>query len=279
MESISALAGIIDQGADQGERCLFPGGNYFVIKKMLNKINNAKDKPQVTFHKESPLVRVEEGPDHATVTYLDDEGKEKTFTAKNILMAIPSHRVPHVMTLPAETASFLSSIKRGSYALLNIFLDEAPIQSNTYFKFPAAKWVADAVLTNEYQDPELPVGSKAKSVITCYVPILRSIQKDFTTQKKLTEDVINEMSAGFPWLKEKMTGARLTYYPEAMSSPAPGQMEKLASFDRQLTPHIRMIHSDVSGVFAARGAIDEATTAVEELVAKREQEKQQQANQ
>jgi protoporphyrinogen oxidase len=263
MERISALAGIIDQGADQGERCLFPGGNYHVIKKMLAKFQNS-DNP-VTFLKQSPLVRVEEDANSATVTYLNPKGKEQTLKATQVMMAIPSHRVPHVMALPQETAQFLSSIKRGSYALMNIFVDEAPIQSNTYYKFPYAKWTADAVLTNEFQDPELPIGSKAKSVITVYIPILTSLQKDFKSQKQLEKEVLEEMSIGFPWLKKAIKGTRLTYYPEAMSSPAPGQMEQMAEFDRQLSPRVRMIHSDVSGTFAARGAVDEAMSAMDAL--------------
>ncbi|MBY0404212.1 MAG: hypothetical protein K2X66_09955, partial [Cyanobacteria bacterium] len=145
---------------------------------------------------------------------------------------------------------------------LNIFLEEAPVQSNTYYKFPDAKWVADVVLSNEHQNPDLKPGSKAKSVITCYIPIPNSLKKEVPNQPELIKQVIEEMSVGFPWLKEKMKGTRLTYYPEAMSAPAPGQMEKIKSFDTQLSPHVQLIHSDLSGVFAARGAIDEANRGI-----------------
>jgi hypothetical protein len=39
----------------------------------------------------------------------------------------------------------------------------------------------------------------------------------------------------------------------------------MAEFDRQLSPRVRMIHSDVSGTFAARGAVDEAMAAMDAL--------------
>jgi protoporphyrinogen oxidase len=263
MEDISALAGIIDQGADQGERCLLPGGNYHVIRKMIQAMK-AKADSSVKFQTHSPIQRVEEGPNGVTVKYKDAKGKSRSLTAKHALLAIPSTRVPQVMPgLPAQTISLLSGLKRGSYALLNIFLEEAPIQSNTYYKFPDAKWVADVVLTNAERNPDLPRGTKSPSVITCYIPIPRSLQNEVPSQKELVNEVIEEMSAGFPWLKEKMKGTRLTYYPEAMSAPAPGQMEALSKFDRQVSPHVRLIHSDLSGVFAARGAIDEALRGVE----------------
>ncbi|MBY0402410.1 MAG: NAD(P)-binding protein, partial [Cyanobacteria bacterium] len=116
MESISALAGIIDQGADQGERCLFPGGNYFVIQKMINKIKAdtkaSKTDSSVTFQTHSPVVKIEEGKNFATVHYKGKNGGIKTVTGSHILLGIPSHRVPDVMpSLPPKTAEFLKSIQ------------------------------------------------------------------------------------------------------------------------------------------------------------------------
>lgn len=272
MESISALAGIIDQGADQGERCLLPGGNYHVIRQMLKKIKAGKNQ-SVKFQTDSPVQEIKEGKTMATVKYKDAKGKVQSFTAKNVLLAIPSHRVPNVMELPKATAELLTGIQRGAYAMLNIFLDEAPIQSNTYFKFPDAKWVADVVLTNADQDPDLKPGSKTRSVITCYIPITNQLKDQVPSKKELIQEVIEEMSGGMPWLKEKIKGTRLTYYPEAMSAPAPGQMEQIRDFDTQLSPHVRLIHSDLSGVFAARGAIDEAWSAMDKIIAEEKTKK------
>ena len=78
-------------------------------------------------------------------------------------------------------------------------------------------------------------------------------------------EVIAELSQKWPWLEKEIRGTRLTYYPEAMSAPAPGQMTQIRDFNPWLTSRIRNIHSDLSGVFADRGAIDEAMTALEKI--------------
>lgn len=274
MDSISALAGIIDQGADQGERCLLPGGNFFVIKKMIQKIKSMGEQ-KVKFHTGTEVLEVIDTPDKAfaTIKYRDGHGRKRTITAKHVLMGLPSTQIPKVMELPKETSELLSGIKRGAYGLMNIFLEEAPIESNTYFKFPDAKWVADVVLTNEKRDPELPAGSKARSVITCYIGIPTSLKDQVPSQDQLIQEVIEEMSKGFPWLKDKMKGTRLTMYKEAMSAPAPGQMEKLAEFDPQVGPRTQVIHSDISGIFAARGAVDGAIYAMERVISQQKEEK------
>ncbi len=268
---VDALAGIIDQGADQGVRILLPNGNHTIILRMKEAMDKMTGQGNVDFLTDSPVKKVEEGPQFATVRYVRD-GEEKTVTAKNVLLALPSHRMPEVMDLPAKTAKFLKSIKRGSYAMLNLFLNEAPLQSNTYYKFPHATWVADIVQNNRDHNPDLPPGSKEKSILTCYIPIPRDLRKATPPEHLLTEKVIDEIMVAMPFLKGKIKGTRMTFYPESMSAPSPGQMKKLRDFDRQLTPHVRTIHSDLSGVFAARGAMDEALTAVEVLDEKRKTE-------
>ncbi len=263
LEQVSALAGMIDQAADMGERVLLPGGNHYLIRQMMKSL---KDQKTVQILKDSKVLDVRDQKTHVSVQYLDSTGHLKRVKAKNVLMGIPAHRIPEVVkTVSPEQAKLLRGIRRGSYALMNIFLDHSPLQSNTYYIFPDTKWVADVVQTNERLDPMLPPGAKVPSVLTCYIAITSQMKKEMTSQKQLMGDVLKELSQKWPWLEKSIRGTRLTYYPEAMSAPAPGQMTQIRDFNPWLTPRIRNIHSDLSGTFAARGAIDEAMTALEEL--------------
>jgi hypothetical protein len=145
------------------------------------------------------------------------------------------------------------------------------VQSSTYYKFPYAKWINDVVQNNVKQDPDLPPGSPVPSVLTAYIGIPKSQQPALPKQQKqLALEAINDMRKAWPWLGNEMLGHRITFYPEAMSAPAPGQMTQIKNFNTQVSPHVRLIHSDLSGTFAARGAISEATQAMDAIIAKRD---------
>ncbi|MBY0449776.1 MAG: FAD-dependent oxidoreductase [Cyanobacteria bacterium] len=296
MHRLSGLAGIIDQGADMGERCVLPGGNFYLIRKMTDRIrqNEKKGLPKVQIIRDAHVeavvdpglkprqkppfsmgprakkIQTENTPNPVKVSYRDAKGKLHQLNTSHVLLALPSHKIPPIVPgLIPDDADFLTNIKRGSYALMNLYLDEAPVQSHTYFKFPYAKWAADAILNNAPYDPELPVGSKAPVVITTYIGITEDMRKDGLPKPNvIMKEAIAEMSVAWPWLKDKIKGARITFYPDAMSAPAPGQMTQIRDFNPQLTPHIRSIHSDLSGVFAARGAIDQALRGVDAVLEK-----------
>ncbi len=265
MKNLSALAGIIDQGADQGERVLLPGGNYYLIRQMRQQIE--KNGNHVQIQSDSPVVGIEDDAEMAKIHFKTSDGSIQTVTAKHVLLAMPSHQIPQLMKLPTPMAEWMTNIKRGAYAMLNLYLNESPVQSNTYYKFPYAKWIADIVQNNEAEDPDLKPGSKVPSVLTGYVGIPSEMKDKVPSQKQLAREIIDETSKAWPWLKSKIQGSRLTYYPDAMSAPAPYQMTQIRDFDRHVSPHVRTIHSDFSGVFAARGAIDEAYTAMQEIQA------------
>lgn len=281
---LSGLAGMWDQAMDQetriapgnkaSKRYIPPGGNMDIVERAFAATKRKTDKPPVDLLLNSKITRVDSSrtAPFREVTYTDNDGREHVVRGRFVMLGMPAHRIPNVLPSLSKPTKSLLDLKHGAYALVNLFMKGSPLVDHTFYMLPDNNYVGDIVQTPATKPALRPGGRimhdpKKPSIWTLYLPftpdMLPTVPTDPKAIGKLALDETREI---FPDVDGMMTTEpRVTYFPESMSSPLPGQLQALHDLGVELAPNVFAIHSDFSGVFSAPGAIASALHGVEEV--------------
>ena len=149
-------------------------------------------------------------------------------------------------------------------------MNRSPLIPNTFYMLPDNNYIADIVQTPAMKPTLRPDGRmkhepQKPSIWSLYLPFTPDMLPTVPTDPEaIGKLALTETRAIFPDADSLMTADPIvTYFPESMSSPLPGQLQKLHDLGLELAPNVFAIHSDFSGVFSAPGAITTALHGVE----------------
>jgi phytoene dehydrogenase-like protein len=281
-EFLSSLSGMWDQAMDQetriapgntpSKRYLLPGGNMDVVERAFAATRRKADKPPVAVLLNTRVTHIDSSrkAPFREVTYTDGEHHTHVARGRFVLLGLPAHRIPPILPSLSASVKSLLDVKHGAYALVHLFMNRSPLIPNTFYMLPDNHYVADIVQTPAMQPTLRPDGRiqhepHKPSIWSLYLPFTPDMVPTVPTDPEAIGTLaLNEMRAIFPDAESLMTAApRVTYFPESMSSPLPGQLQQLHELGLELAPNVFAIHSDFSGVFSAPGAIATALHGVE----------------
>ncbi len=266
-DDVAAYAGMVDLEDLNNPRYVLPGGNGYVCNRMAEKINQAaKTQGQA----ESPLqiqnvvTRVEQTKNRALVQYRDPKGELHVISADQVLMAAPYQDVPRLMKVPARVQAVMDSVRKSSYAIVNIYLNKTPVKTHQFYMLPHSKYIADLVVSTKEQTLDhKPTSINEPSVMSIYTAYTGR-KRDWETFKA---EIRKEILKYFPEIKPEMIDdIRVNPFRYAMGATAPGQMAKLRDMPRTLG-RVTFINSDGGGIPSIITAVDEARNGVKTALA------------
>ena len=284
---LSGLSGMWDQAMDQetriapgnkpSKRYIPPGGNMDIVERAFAATRRKTDKPPVDLTLSASVVHIDSSrtAPFREVTYTDAEQRTHVVRGRFVLLGMPAHKIPKVLPSLSKPTKTLLDLKHGAYALVNLFMNRSPLIPNTFYMLPDNIVVGDIVQTPA-EKPTLRPGGRIKhepkkpSIWTLYLPFTPDMLPTVPTDPKaIGELAMAETRLLFPDAEGMMTAEpKVTYFPDSMSSPLPGQLQALHDLGLELAPNVFGIHSDLSGVFSAPGAIATALHGVELVKAK-----------
>jgi hypothetical protein len=281
-ELLSGLAGMWDQAMDQetriapgnkpSKRYIPPGGNMDIVERAFAATGRKTDKPQVDLLLNTSVTHVDSSrtAPFREVSYTDGEQRTHVVRGRFVMLGMPAHKIPNVLPSLSKPTRSLLNLKHGAYALVNLFMNRSELIPNTFYMLPDNNYVGDIVQTPATK-PTLRPGGRIKhdprqpSIWSLYLPFTPDMLPTVPTDPKaIGELALKETREIFPNVDDMLTAdPNVTYFPESMSSPLPGQLQQLRDLGLELAPNVFAIHSDFSGVFSAPGAIATALHGVE----------------
>ncbi|MBY0449779.1 MAG: FAD-dependent oxidoreductase [Cyanobacteria bacterium] len=266
-DDVAAYAGMVDLEDLNNPRYVLPGGNGYVCNQMAAKINQTA---KAQGHTESPLqirnvvTRIEQTKNRALVQYRDPKGELHVLSADHVLMAAPYQEVPRLMKVPARVQAVMDSVRKSSYAIVNIYLNKTPVKTHQFYMLPHSKYIADLVVNTKDQTLDhKPVSVNEPSVMSIYTAYTGR-KRDW---EKFKAEIRKEILRYFPEIKPEMIDdIRVNPFRYAMGATAPGQMAKLRDMPRTLG-RVTFINSDGGGVPSIITAVDEARNGVKTALA------------
>lgn len=272
---VSALAAMVDLVVClKSQAYVLPGGNHAIVSALKRRWSEQPAScPRPRVRCASQVIAVTE-TDHGAVVRVREpnSGLEYNLAGRHALLALPSHVVAGLPGVPLAAAArhTFSELPRGTYTLVHFHLPISPLEACAFYMSPEAEWLTDVLQVSAEQDEEGRPRPEACSVLTAYVPGVTLGADDVAHRSSLVQNVKREILEMFPdnrHLRETLETAavEVTSFSEAMSAPAPGQLESLRALEPRLSPRIHYGHSDL-GFFSALGAIEVARAAVADIL-------------
>lgn len=124
LDELSAFQYLGFISAETGSLLAFPGGNSFVLHKMVQKIR--KESRTTSLRSNSLVMRVKNEKDHVSVVYENGIGELIQVRAKQVIMACPKYVANRLLPeLNYEKFSHMRRLPYRAYLVANLFTEQA----------------------------------------------------------------------------------------------------------------------------------------------------------
>ncbi|MBF0607906.1 MAG: FAD-dependent oxidoreductase [Candidatus Magnetobacterium sp. LHC-1] len=258
IREISAYAGVNFYSEIAGNIYAFPGGNAYVVDRLIEKIGTERIKTKTT------VYSVKQKGSKVLTSFMED-GLSHTVESKAVVMCVPYFFAPKIVDgITGKQKKDMESLRYGAYLVANLCFDRRVFSggydncmpdNSAFTDFIDAAYVANT--------------KKEQSVITVYAPYKNPSNGRKALREGDRNSIAKDIRAGiakaFDFPPESLKEIRLTRYGHQLLTSEVGIVHKLRGIKKSVGSNIVFAHSDGQAMAAVESAVTEARRAMDKV--------------
>jgi hypothetical protein len=265
IKEISAYSGVNFYSEITGDVYAFPGGNSYIAKRLVNKIDTAG---RGRIRTGVSVYNIEQRGDRVITSFFPNDEPEnyQSVESKAVIVSVPYFFIPNICrNLPDEQKNLMKGLQYGSYVVANFCFDKRVYRGAYDNWTPESKDITDFIVADHVSGGNAAKNNGGPFVITVYAPFRnpqegRGILLVDDSRTTVAETLRLGLKSAIDFPDASLKEIRLTRYGHQILTSRTGIIDTVLKINKTFGKII-IAHSDGQGLPEIESAVYEGISA------------------